>query len=190
MPEEPKIVTRILNCIPSRDTEKDWGFANAIDSGTIGSPAAIPASVDLRADWWKIGDQDETGSCVGWAVADSVIKWHFVKVDRIKKTDHLAVRFLWMASKEHDEFVSQPTTFIEQEGTSIKSALDIARKYGNIKDAMLPFLRAVLYPGDTKTFYAIAANLRIASYFNLGTNQDNWRTWLATNGPIVTRLKC
>ena len=113
-----------------------------------------------------------------------------MKVDRIKKTDRLAVRFLWMAAKERDEFVSQPTTFIEQEGTSIKSALDVARKYGNIKDAMLPFLRAALYPGDTKTFYAIAANLRIASYFNLGTNQDNWRTWLATNGPIVTRLNC
>ena len=48
MPEYPKFVTRILNCIPSRDTEKDWSFANAIDSGTIGSPAAIPQSVISR----------------------------------------------------------------------------------------------------------------------------------------------
>jgi hypothetical protein len=46
MPEEPKSVTRILNCIPSRDTEKDWEFANAIDSGTIGATGAIPAFVD------------------------------------------------------------------------------------------------------------------------------------------------
>ena len=28
----------------------------------------------------------------------------------------------------------------------------------------------------------------VFSYFNLGVNPANWRTWLATNGPILTRL--
>jgi C1A family cysteine protease len=39
-----------------------------------------------------------------------------------------------------------------------------------------------------QTFYALAAQLKIASYFNLGTNPANWRAWLANNGPILTRL--
>ena len=30
--------------------------------------------------------------------------------------------------------------------------------------------------------------MKILAYFNLGTNQTNWRIWLATKGPILTRL--
>jgi len=93
-----------------------------------------------------------------------------------------------MASKETDQFVSQPTTFIEMEGTSLKSALDIARKFGVVPDSVLPFASGKLYPKEAQTFYALAAQLKIASYFNLGTNLGNWRMWLATKGPILTRL--
>lgn len=188
MPQKPALVTRILNCIPSRDIDKDWDFANAKSSGLAAAAGPLPTSADLRESWWQVGDQRDTGSCVGWAVADSVLRWHFAKLGRIKKTDRLSVRYLWMAAKETDPFVSRPTTFIEEEGTSIKTALDIVRKYGIVLDALVPFLKALLYRGDTSTFYAIAANLRITSYFNLNRDQHNWRTWLANSGPIVTRL--
>ena len=30
--------------------------------------------------------------------------------------------------------------------------------------------------------------LRIGAYFNLSDDLDDWRTWLATKGPILTRL--
>jgi hypothetical protein len=93
-----------------------------------------------------------------------------------------------MASKETDEFVSQPTTFIESDGTSLKSALDIARKFGAVRDSVLPFGSGKLYQDEAMTFYALAAQLKISSYFNLGTNLSKWRTWLATKGPILTRL--
>ena len=53
---------------------------------------------------------------------------------------------------------------------------------------MLPFSSGKLYGGQASTFYAIAAQLKILAYFNLGTNLTNWRTWLATKGPILTRL--
>jgi hypothetical protein len=56
-----------------------------------------------------------------------------------------------MASKETDTFVSQPTTFIESEGTSLKAALDIARKFGAVNDAVLPFEPMKLYPGAAQT---------------------------------------
>jgi len=93
-----------------------------------------------------------------------------------------------MASKETDPFITRPTTFIETEGTSLKAALDIARKFGVVRDAALPFSTGKLYPGSASTFYAIAAQLKVLAYFNLGTSQTTWRTWLATKGPILTRL--
>ena len=41
----------------------------------------------------------------------------------------------------------QPTTFIEADGTSLKAALDIARKFGSVKDTVLPFDGGSLYTG-------------------------------------------
>ncbi|MDQ3683698.1 MAG: C1 family peptidase [Bacteroidota bacterium] len=183
-----KNTRRILNVLPSKNLERDWSYENASDAGVLGVTAAIPSTKDLREVWWKINDQGSTGSCVGWATADSVLRWVFFKAGRIQKNQLLSPRFIWMAAKETDEFINQPTTFIEEDGTSLKAALDIARKYGSVLDDLLPFNTGQLYPNPAKTFYAIAAQLKIASYFNLGNNLGNWRTWLATKGPILTRL--
>ena len=66
---------RILNAIPSRDTDRDWRLVDAQNAGVVAvAPAALPSSKDLRTTWWKVGDQGETGSCVGWASADSVLR--------------------------------------------------------------------------------------------------------------------
>lgn len=178
----------ILNCLVSRNQENDWSIESAEEAELLGI-APIPASMDLRDDsWWNIGNQETTGSCVGWAVADSVIRWHFVQNNMIKKDEPLSSRFIWMAAKETDIFVTRPTTFIERDGTSLKAALDIARKYGVVLDSVLPFSSGKLFDGSANTFYAIAAKRRIASYFNLGKNLANWRGWIANNGPILTRL--
>jgi hypothetical protein len=188
-----KRVKRILNCIPSRETERDWGYEHADQAGLLAAaPARIPTSKDLREPWWRIADQGSTGSCVGWATADSVIRWHFVKAGRLRKDEPLSPRFVWMASKETDQFTSQPTTFIEVAGTSLKSALDVARKFGLVRDSVLPFASGKLYTGQAETFYATAAQLKISSYFNLslagGGDLADWRRWIATKGPILTRL--
>jgi hypothetical protein len=181
---------RILNCIPSPRTDTDWQLHNARDAGILAAGArAVPRSKDLRADtWWKIGDQGSTGSCVGWATVDSVIRWHLVQAGRIGRNDFLSPRFQWMAAKETDQFVAQPTTFIESDGTSLKAALDVARKWGAVRDSVLPFRTGRLYVGEVATFYAIATQLKIAAYFNLGTDVAGWRSWLAGSGPILTRL--
>jgi hypothetical protein len=179
---------RILNCLQSKDTENDWVFDTALEAGMLTAPPKLPSSKDLREPWWTVGDQGSTGSCVGWAAADSVLRWHFTKAGRMGEDERLSPRFIWMAAKETDEFVSRPTTFIERDGTSLKAALTVARKYGAVPDKVLPFEPGELYGGDARTFYAIAARLRIVSYFNLGRNLDKWRTWLATSGPILTRL--
>ena len=71
---------------------------------------------------------------------------------------------------------------------SLKAALDVSRKFGAVKDSVLPFESGRPYQGNAKTFYAIAAQLKISMYFNLGHELESWRTWLATKGPILTRL--
>ena len=184
----PRRVKRILNCLPSKGQEQDWFVENARDAGVMAAAPPVPAAKDLRAPWWKVSDQGSTGSCVGWASADAVLRWHFVKAGRLAKTEKLAPRFQWMAAKETDTFTTQPTTFIESDGTSLKAALDIARKYGAVKETVLPFDSARLYGGDVKSFYALASQLKINAYFNLGTDLVAWKAWLATNGPILTRL--
>lgn len=179
---------RILNCIPSPEREDDWRIDTAEDAGVVAAAPRIPPRKDLRALWWRIQDQGSTGSCVGWACADAVLRWHFVKANRIATSELLSPRFQWLAAKETDEFSSRPTTFVEAEGTSLKAALDVSRKFGAVKDTVLPFASGMPYRGDAKTFYAIAAQLKISMYFNLGRDIANWRLWLATKGPILTRL--
>lgn len=179
---------RILNCIPSPEREDDWRIDTAEDAGVVAAAPRIPPRKDLRALWWRIQDQGSTGSCVGWACADAVLRWHFVKASRIATNELLSPRFQWLAAKETDEFNSRPTTFVEAEGTSLKAALDVSRKFGAVKDTVLPFASGSLDRGDAKTFYAIAAQLKISMYFNLGRDIESWRVWLATKGPILTRL--
>jgi hypothetical protein len=188
-----KRVKRILNVVPSKETENDWRYEHAEQAGLLAAaPVRLPASKDLRESWWTVGDQKQTGSCVGWASVDSVIRWHFVKAGFLRKDERLSPRFVWMASKETDDFISQPTTFIESSGTTIKCALDVARKFGTVRDGVLPFDSGKLFAGEEETFYAVAAQLKIAAYFNISLNGDggldDWRRWIATKGPIVARL--
>ena len=56
-----KPVKRILNVVPSRDTDRDWRLEHADQAGLLAAPrrAAVPASKDLRTAWWKVGDQGD-----------------------------------------------------------------------------------------------------------------------------------
>lgn len=178
---------RILNCIESKNKEKDWSATIARKSGILRKSGSLPLEKDLREPWWKINDQGETGSCVGWASVDSVIRWHFVKAGLLPKNKLLSPRFIWMASKETDEYTNEPTTFIESEGTSLKASLDIARKYGTVTEDFLPFDSGKLFQGETDEFFSIASRLKIRNYHRLDDPSD-WRDWLAFNGPILSRL--
>jgi C1A family cysteine protease len=182
---------RICNIVPSAHTERDWRVADLVLSGALTATVATPpASKDLRASWWPVGDQGATGSCVGWASADGVMRYHLVKGARLKQNEALSTRFTWMGSKETDEFTSRPATFIEEAGTSLKAAMDICRKYGAVTDAVLPFRlnSPTMFPGKESEFYAAAAMRKASSYVNMQKNFAQWRAWLAGNGPILVAL--
>src|ERR1017187_2394600 len=129
---------RICNIIPSKNVERDWSYGAAIGAAAMVEPDVVPDSVDLRQPWWTINDQGDTGSCVGWATADGVVRYHMVKAGRLDPSALLSARFVWMASKETDEYTDRPETFIEKAGTSLKAALDICRNYGVIPADLLP----------------------------------------------------
>ena len=177
---------RILNCKPSQKTDDDFTFDHAAATAAVAKAPKIPPSKDLREDWWQIGNQGSTGACVGWATADSVLSWHFVKSGQIQKDEMLSPRFTRMAAKETDEFAARPTTFIETDGTSLKAALDVAQKLGVVRDSVLPFSGGMLYQDEQDVFYAICARLQDRELLNLGINVSGWRKWLATKGPILT----
>ena len=139
---------RILNCLPSPKRADDWKIDTAEDAGVVAAAPRIPPRKDLRQTWWRIQDQGTTGSCVGWGSADGVLRWHFVKANRIAQNEMLSPRFQWMAAKETDQFNTRPTTFVEAEGTSLKAALDVARKFGAVRDSVLPFATGGTLPGQ------------------------------------------
>ena len=151
------------------------------------SPGLAPRRKDLRAGWWRIADQGRTGACVGFATADGVLRYQFVKARRLGRNQKLSVRFIWMANKETDNITAYPTTFIETAGTQTKLALGVARKYGCVLEQDLP-IRGGLSRLTTAAFYARAARYRISSYINLRRDLDHWRNWIANTGPILTRL--
>ncbi|MEM7539274.1 MAG: C1 family peptidase [Chloroflexota bacterium] len=180
---------RITNCLPSKKTPEDWLLTTASEAGYLNNDEPIPPTVDLRAPWWTIGDQLDSGACVGWAVADGVVRWHLVKADRLHPEQQLSSRFIWVASKEMDEYRLMPTTFIESDGTSLKSALNVAYRWGAVPEEMLPFNTTHLYDGDKRVFFATAAKYRISAYFDLTREPENWKQWIAHHGPILARVE-
>jgi C1A family cysteine protease len=184
-----RAIHRICNLVPSRATENDWTFDDAVNAGAMSPIGAPPPSVDLRAAWWGIGDQLNTGSCVGWASTDGVMRYQLVKAGKLGRSVLLSPRCTWMASKETDEFVARPETFIEEAGTSLKAAMDICRKYGVVLESMLPFrINTFMYLGNENTFFATAAQRKATAYFNMQKDFTKWHNWLASQGPILVGL--
>lgn len=191
----------LRNCQESRGRETDWTFRDAEEAQAAASSMANlprpttskdlskppPATRDLRQPWWKIRDQGKTGACVGFAMADGLLRWLYVTNRLLQKTDMPSPRFIWMANKETDDITRYPTTFLEPAGTSTKLALGIAQKYGCVPEHMLP-MKGTLSVLPANVFFSISAQFRITAYYNLGTDLDNWRRWIARVGPILTRL--
>jgi C1A family cysteine protease len=181
---------RICNVVPSQGTETDFGVASSIAAGVVPRAGSLPASVDLREPWWKINDQELTGSCVGWATADGVVRWHMVRAGKLAENRMLSPRHVWMASKETDSLTALPETFLEEAGTMTKAAVKIARNFGVALEKDLPFhLGTTMYTGSEDTFYTRCARHRIASYHNLHQDLGAWKHWLAEQGPILVALQ-
>lgn len=162
----------------SPDTEQDYGVAEA----GLGD-ATLPAAVDLRRDWLPIADQGRTASCVGWTVADSLVRWHLVEAKQLAPDEPLSARYVWMAAKEMFQREAFPSTFLETDGTSLKAGLDVVRKFGVALERELPWDGFVTT--DHETFNRDARRRRIVHYYNLRNDPHEWRRWLHQSGPVA-----
>jgi hypothetical protein len=189
---------RVLNVGPSPDREADHTPAVAAENQHL-RPVDPPERVDLRAPWYTVGDQHKTGSCVGWALADSLMWRQLVHAGRLTEEDRLSPRFMWMAAKEMRAKLTEvkgapawhPTTFLEQGMTDVKSALDVARTFGAALEDDLPF-DGDLYPGGIEHFYASAERRKITHYYRLDPPGEepaawfgHWRRWIHQHGPVL-----
>ncbi len=174
----------------SRARENDFGLEQAKLPGD-----APPPAVDLRPGWHAVGNQGRTASCVGWAVSDAV-RWHLEKAGRLAADAPLSPRYVWMAAKETDKRTDYPSTFLEEDGTSLKAGLDVVRRWGAVLESELPW-RGGLAAGPPEQLLESAAGRRIASYYNLGDDTvpdrsvhfEGWRRWLAAQGPVLVLVK-
>ena len=164
-----------------------------------------PDAVDLAhgRPWYAVRDQGETGSCVGWALADSLMRWHLVELGRLPPRQRLSARFIWMASKEwsaqriageHETLETlleqwQPSTFLEEAATTAKDGLEVARLLGAVPESVLRW-HGPLNRGSERAFYERAAAYRLKGYYRvdsggLDERLRRWRQWLAQHGPIL-----
>jgi hypothetical protein len=179
---------RILNCRPSRVTLDRVAPLVRLGMAAVGP---TPTPIDYRAPGWPVGDQLQTGACVGWAVGDGVLRWHFVRKGLISPAERLSARYLWMAAKELDEFERErPESFIESAGTSIAAALRVARELGCATEQVLPFAEGHFFKESTERFYRETARLRIRDYVVLSLAPIDWKQWLsARKGPLAIRVQ-
>lgn len=180
---------RIVNIQPSPGLSEIPTMEVAIRSGVMGFDqlaVPIPPTFDLREEWWAVTDQGQTGACVGFALADGVLRYMFTKTKQINPGERLSPRAIWISAKETDEFNEWPTTFIETEGTSLKAALEVTKRWGCIRENIMPF--NTLYTKDARSYYRQAAALRILGYYNLGKNIEAWKRWISTTGPILAAI--
>lgn len=187
-----------LEAIPaarrSRAPGDDFGVDKARADGAVGAQPP-PESVDLRRPWHTVSDQGHTASCVGWAVADSILRWHLVDNGSLAPGEPLSARHVWMSAKETDQREAYPSTFLEEDGTSLKAGLDVVRRFGAVLESELPWSGA-LAAGSPEAYYASAKRRRIMAYFNLGDDSvpdrsvhfDGWRRWMHENGPVLVLL--
>lgn len=174
---------RVFNCLPSPGQERDWSASDVIAANVQIFPQPTPDTLSLVGELPPVEDQGLEGSCVGRAVEIPLLH-AFRKAGKLLKGERLSYTYLWQGSKETDPYTSRPTTFIGGAGTYLKSALDLARKYGVVRTNLVA--PGKNYPGSENVFYAVAAQLKIASYAAL--KPEEYRDWLFRYGPIVVRL--
>ena len=179
---------RILNVLPSKSPETDWGEREAIAAGGLfdrgGRP---PKAMSWVSDHTPIQHQGQTGACVGYATAYGVLWPQLIKAGLIKKNQMPSARFIWQSAKEVDVYNIRPTSFVDTSGTYLKTACQIVTKYGCLLEETLP-MRPKICTLSEDELYAQASRLKAKSYHNLGVNPDRWRRWTSQVGPVLTRL--
>jgi hypothetical protein len=181
-------------------TELNWGIKAAEIFKVYKPNKSHPDAHNNHVKSWNVQDQGPAAACVGFAVADGILRYLMAKhsVHGFKFSDRFSTRFLWMAAKETDAIHSYPTSFMENEGTTIRNALHFIHKMGCVREHIFPEKHKVtLHSRETLT--EEAKPYIVSGYFNLcwpsiGPNEvkdlpeELLKKWLHQVGPIVLHI--
>jgi hypothetical protein len=189
---------RVLNVAESPDDVWD-----ALERGRLRDVEPPDEYEPYKGRRYEVPDQKQTGSCIGWALADSVMRLQLVRQGRLRPNQRLSARFIWMASKEwqaqrlgRDRATVeallpdwQPSTFLEEATTAAKDALQVARHLGVVTEPMLRW-EGPLNRGPEHAFWERAAQFKVESYYSVtGAGRDErvrrWRQWISQHGPLL-----
>jgi hypothetical protein len=115
------------------------------------------------------------------------MRWHLVAADRLDPQVRLSPRYVWTAAKEMFQPERFPSTFLSEDGTSLKAGLDVVRKFGAALEDELPW-ETGLASRPPAEFNDLVAERTIVGYVTL-KDPDGWRRWLYESGPVLVLLK-
>ncbi len=165
--------------LPLRPDKTDNRDYSAIAFGISWWTPRLPKIVDYSRQTLPVGNQGNTGACVGWSTS-YLRSWLQYKL-KGKKVRY-SVRFIWLASKEIDQIeINVP---FDSSGTYIRDAMKVMKKYGSAPDKLWPFRSQLPDSSKEKRIKDYAIKNRIGNYYSL-RNNDERRQHLAKKGPFV-----
>lgn len=187
-----RISGRIFNCIPSYEPQNDWRLDKAIAEGLV--KETFEEKIDRREDWWEIGDQLQTGSCVGWSSTDGILRYHLVKKGLIKPEDKLSPWLTWMAAKATDADKDSDFGNI-RDGVCLKAALEVLRKHGATHDNIFEWEKSLAHGTfSVDVFAELPTKYKITSYYKVikdnDCDPDDLRRWISAQGPVIALVDC
>ncbi len=174
-----KFYERVCLLTPDRADARDFDLTAYF--GPAGRGLPVPRKADYSREVGPVGDQRETGSCVGWAVAHGLRRW---LTGLGAGAPRLSVRFLWMGTKEVDVWALNVINDLA--GTSIRSALKVLNRTGVPLEKYYPFDRDLVRcdPDEWNEMIADANEHRIGRYYGLDDTRA-MEIQLAHSGPFV-----
>ena len=133
-----------------------------------GAPPSRPARTCARRGG-RSTTRDRRGRASAGGRPTALLRWHFVQAGHIKNTE-LLVAALHLDGVQGDRRVHHPADLVhrerghEPEGGARRRAQ--VRRRARLGAALRVAARSTR--GDTQTFYALASQLKILTYFNLG----------------------
>lgn len=166
---------RVFNVVPDPLDPRDY---SARSFGLFGSPT-LPNRVDHSSKTPTVGDQAQTGSCVGWATS-YLRAW--LQRESTGRSTRYSARFIWIAAKEIDPWPLN--VMFDGAGTKIRDAFKIMKTHGAAPDRLWPFASQLPDPRREAVIKREALRHRIGAYYPLENNNER-RQNLAEVGPFV-----
>ena len=174
----------------SKETGNDYGVAEAYlgDAPLPGRPSTC-ASPGTRSPTRArprraSAGRSRTPCCAGSSSRSG----------RLAPDEPLSARYVWMSAKETDQREEYPSTFLEEDGTSLKAGLDVVRKFGVPLESELPWEGglATARPRRSTAPRGGAGSWPTSTSATTACDRaerfDEWRRWLHQNGPVLVLI--